>query len=204
MKNTTSNASVYDTTIRLIILLLIIGCSLLIMAPFANIVLWSAILAIAFHSLHKGLSEKMGGKPKWASFIIVFSMLIVFILPMGLLVSSLADSVEELKTSHNNGTLTIPVPDKSVKDWPIIGEKLYENWQFLSSDAKGFIEKHRNKFMTIGGTIVKGILGAVGGIVQISISLIIAGVLLAIEGTGEGVCRSYCKNDNQRCQRNSW
>jgi len=198
MKNTISGASVYDTTIRLIILLLIITCSLLIMAPFANIVLWSAILAIAFHSFHKGLSEKMGGKPKWASAIIVISILTVFIIPMGLVVSSLAEDVHQIKASHDAGTLTIPAPDKSVKDWPIIGEKLYENWQDFSSDPKEFVGKHQNKFREVTAAIVKGILGAIGGVLQMAISLIFAGVLLAIEGPGEGVRKFFRKVGGDR------
>lgn len=198
MNTQSSNHSVYDTTIRLIILLLIISCSLLIMAPFANIILWSLILSIAFYSLHQNLSQKMGGKPKWASFIIVGSILAVIILPTGLLVSSLADEVKELKASHDSGSLTIPAPDIKVKTWPVIGNKLYENWQKASADTKGFIIEHQEKIIEIGGTFVKGILGAVSGIIQIAISLIIAGVLLALEDSGEAIRKFFRKVGGER------
>ncbi len=168
------------------------------MAPFANIILWSLILAIAFYSLHNSLSKKIGGKPKWASFIIVFSILFIIIIPTGLLVSSLAEEVKELKASHNNGSLTIPAPDEKVKDWPVVGEKVYTNWLEASQDTKGFIAKHKEQIIEIGGTLVKGILGAVGGIIQIAISLIIAGVLLSIEQSGESIRQFFRKVGGDR------
>jgi len=198
MKNQTSNNFVYDTIIRLLILLLIIICSLMIMAPFANIILWSLILSIAFYSLHKNLSQKMGGKPKWASFIIVGSILSIIILPTGLLVGSLADEVTEAKLNYDNGTLTIPSPDAKVKSWPIIGEKIYANWQYASTDTKGFIAKNREQIIEIGGTLAKGILGAIGGITQIAISFIIAGVILTFEESGEAIRKFFRKVGGDR------
>jgi len=198
MKKQSGNNSVYDTTIRLIILLLIIVFSLLIMAPFANIILWSLILSIAFYSLHKSLSQKMGGKPKWASFLIVGSILGVIILPTGLLVGSLAGEVKEIKASYDNGNLTIRAPDAKVKDWPVIGEKIYANWQYASTNTKGFITEHKDQIIAIGRTFVKGILGAVSGIIQIALSFIIAGVLLCFEGSGEAIRKFFRKVGGDR------
>ncbi|MDZ7606933.1 MAG: hypothetical protein U5K79_15390 [Cyclobacteriaceae bacterium] len=65
MKNQTIYPSIYDTTIRLLILMLIVAWCLLIMAPFASIILWSLILAIAMYPLHKTLAQKMGARPNW-------------------------------------------------------------------------------------------------------------------------------------------
>jgi predicted PurR-regulated permease PerM len=75
--------SVYDTTIRLFILLLIIAWCLMILYPFVSIILWSLILAMAMNPLHSLLAKKMGGRPKLASFIIIFSILAIIILPTG-------------------------------------------------------------------------------------------------------------------------
>ncbi len=121
MENKISNNSVYDITIRLFILILIIAWCLMIMLPFVSIILWSIILSLAMFPLHSMLAKKMGGRPKWASFIIIFSILIIIILPAGLLIGSLVDEVKELKVSYDNGTLTIPQPTEKVKEWPIIG-----------------------------------------------------------------------------------
>ncbi len=116
MTNKTANNSVYDTTIRLFILLLIIAWCLMIMYPFVSIILWSLILAMAMYPLHSMLAKKMGGRPKLASFIIVFAILAIVILPTGLLIGSLVDEVKELKASYDAGTLSIPPPAEKVKD----------------------------------------------------------------------------------------
>ena len=193
MKNQNSNNSIYDTTIRLFILLLIVAWCLLIMYPFANIILWSLILALAMLPLHRSLAKKMGGRPKLASFIIVFSFLVIIILPTGLLISSLVDEVKEFKVSYENGTLTIPAPAEKVKEWPIIGNKLYDTWQSASVNLEQTIVKYKDQLTEIGTKLAKGILGAASAVIQILVSLIIAGILLVIEGAGESIRKFFRK-----------
>jgi predicted PurR-regulated permease PerM len=193
MKNQNSNNSIYDTTIRLFILLLIVAWCLLIMYPFANIILWSLILALAMLPLHRSLAKKMGGRPKLASFIIVFSFLVIIILPTGLLISSLVDEVKEFKVSYENGTLTIPAPAEKVKEWPIIGDKLYNTWQSASVNLEQTIVKYKDQLTEIGTKLAKGILGAASAVIQILVSLIIAGVFLVIGGAGESIRKFFRK-----------
>ena len=88
-----SNSSIYDTTIRLLILLLIIGWCIMLLLPFANILLWSIILAIAINPLHSKIAEKMGGKPKLSSFIIVIFALAIVFIPSWLLIDSLIEEM---------------------------------------------------------------------------------------------------------------
>ncbi len=114
MNSQSSGNNIYDTTIRLFILLLIIAWCLLIIYPFANIILWSFILAMAIYPLHSSLSRKMGGRSKLASLIIVLAILAIFIFPVGMLIGTLVDEVKELKQAYDSGNLAIPAPsDKS-------------------------------------------------------------------------------------------
>lgn len=193
MKNQMTNNSVYDITIRLFILLLIVGWCLMIMLPFVSIILWSLILALAMYPLHKTLSAKMGGKPKWASFIIIFAILAIIIVPTGLLIGSLVEEVKALKVSYDAGTLTIPPPTEKVKDWPIIGEKLYDLWYNMSTNLEQMLMKYRDQLLGVGKKIGMGILSAAGGMVQIVAALIIAGILLFIGGTGEAIRKFFRK-----------
>jgi predicted PurR-regulated permease PerM len=193
MNNKNSNNSVYDITIRLFILILITAWCLMIMLPFVSIILWSMILSLAMFPLHSALAKKMGGRPKLASFIIVFSILIIVILPTGLLIGSLVDEVKELKVSYDNGTLTIPPPTDKVKEWPIVGEKLYDLWYSASHNLGQFIVKYKDQLVEYGTKIGKGILSAAGGVVQIVAALLIAGILLAIGGTGEEIRKFFRK-----------
>jgi predicted PurR-regulated permease PerM len=193
MTNKILNNSVYDITIRLFILILIVTWCLMIMYPFVSIILWSMILALAMFPLHTWLAKKMGGRPKLASFIIIISILIIVILPTGLLIGSLVEEVKALKVSYDNGELTIPEPTEKVKEWPIIGEKLYDTWYAASDNLGLFVIKYKDQLVEYGSKIGKGILSAAGGVVQIIVALFIAGILLAIGGTGEEIKKFFRK-----------
>lgn len=193
MKNLSSNNSVYDITIRLFILLLIVGWCLMIMLPFVSIILWSIILALAMYPLHHSLSVKMGGKPKLASFIIIFAILAIIIVPTGFLIGSLVDEVKALKVIYDAGTLTIPPPTEKVKEWPIIGEKLYDLWYNLSDDLEQMLIKYQDQLLGVGKKIGMGILSAAGGVIQIVAALIIAGILLFLGGTGDAIRKFFRK-----------
>jgi len=185
MNNISSNNSVYDTTIRLFILILIVAWCLMILYPFVSIILWSLILAMAMHPLHSLLAKKMGGRPKLASFILIFSILAIIILPVGFLIGGLVDQVKELKVIYDKGDLTIPPPTEKVKDWPVVGEKLYETWQSASVNLEKMVLKYQDQLLAVGKKVGTGIISAVGGVVQIVVALLIAGVLLTFGGAGE-------------------
>jgi predicted PurR-regulated permease PerM len=190
--------SIFDTTIRLLILLLIVAWCLLIMYPFMNIILWSLILAVALYPLHSKLSKKLGGKPKLASFIIILTILVIVILPTWFLIGSLIDEIKALKVSYDSGTLTIPPPAEKIKAWPIIGEKLYTTWQSAYVNLEQVIVKYQDQLIGIGHKLAMGILSAAGGVIQIMVSLFIAGILLVIGGAGEAIRNFFRKAAGNR------
>jgi predicted PurR-regulated permease PerM len=193
MTNKTANNSVYDTMIRMFILVLIVAWCLMIMLPFVSIILWSLIFALALHPLHSSLSKKMGGKPKLASFLIIFSFLIIVILPASLLIGSLVDEVKEVKVAYNEGTLSIPAPTENVKEWPVIGEKLFTAWQNVSVDLEQTIIKNKEQLTELATKLAKGILSTASAVIQIIVSLIIAGILLTIGSLGESIRKFFRK-----------
>jgi predicted PurR-regulated permease PerM len=165
----------------------------MIMLPFVSIILWSIILALAMYPLHSSLSVKMGGKPKLASFIIIFAILAIIIVPTGFLIGSLIDEVKALKVIYDSGTLTIPPPTEKVKEWPIIGERLYDLWYNLSANLEQMLIKYQDQLLGVGKNIGMGILSAAGGVVQIVAALIIAGILLFVGGTGDAIHKFFRK-----------
>jgi predicted PurR-regulated permease PerM len=193
MKNQASGDSVYDTTIRLFILILIVGWCLAIMYPFVSIILWSLILAMAMHPLHKIMTEKMGQRPKLASTLIVLTILALIFIPTWLLIDSLYTEVKALKASFDNGTLTIPPPTEKVKEWPIVGEWLYDAWLNASVSLVQTAMKYKDQLIEIGSKLGKGIFSAASGLVQIMISFIIAAIILVFGEAGEAVRKFFRK-----------
>ncbi|WP_033418252.1 AI-2E family transporter [Cytophaga aurantiaca] len=193
MNNQSPAHSFYDTTIRMIFLLIIIVWCLLILNPFANVLLWSLILALAMLPLHRFLSKKLGEKPKLASFILVFSFLLLVIIPLFVVVTSLVEEVMQLKATYVTDPLTIPAPDEKIKSLPVIGKKLYTNWLAISTDKDAFVQSHQEQLIEFGKVFMKGILGAVSSIIQLILSLCIAGVLLAYDDTGKWLREFFIK-----------
>jgi predicted PurR-regulated permease PerM len=193
MPNKTENQSVFDITIRLIILLLIVAWCVMILYPFLSIILWSFILAMAFSPLHKKLVGLMGGKPRIASAIIVLVCLAIIIVPSWFFLDSIIKEIKELKANFQGSGITIPAPSQSVRSWPIIGDPLYNLWYSASDDLGQTIMKYKDQLTAFGSKIAKGILSAASGIMQMMFSLIIAGVLLTIGGAGEAVRKFFRK-----------
>jgi len=193
MKENLTKSSVYDTTIRLIVLLFIIGWCIMILLPFANILLWSVILAIALNPLHQKLSTKIGEKPKWASFLIVLSALVIIFVPCWLLVDSLIVEIKGLKIDFHSDIFKIPAPTLQVKDWPIVGEKIYDFWLNASLHLDETLIKYQDQLTALGSKLIKGIFGAVSGILQISISFIIASILLVYGKVDESLRKFFKK-----------
>ena len=198
MKNSNLNNSAYDTMIRMFFLMLIIAWCLLIMLPFVHIMLWGLILGVAFMPIHSSLTKWMGGKPKLASTIIVLTTLAILIIPSLFFLDSIIEGVKGIKSSYQAGTLTIPQPSEKVKSWPLIGNKIYGIWSAGSSDLGNFIEKYKDQLVNIGGKIAKGVLGAASGLFQLIGAVIIAGILLVVEGTGEAVRKFFRKVAGKR------
>ncbi len=193
MKNLQPVNSLYETTIRLMVLLFVIAWCLMIMYPFLSIILWSATLSMALLPLHKILAQKFKGKPKTASIVIVFGILVLLLLPSGMLMFSVVDEVATLKTLYKNGMLTIPSPNVKVKDWPVIGEKLYDTWYAASVNLKQLIIEHKDQIIEPAKKIAHSLLGVIGGIFMITVSTIIAGILLTVEGLGNSLRNFFRK-----------
>ncbi len=198
MKNQSTNNSVYDTIIRLVILFLIIIWCLLIMQPFLSILLWSIILTLVLLPLHNRLTKVFKGKSKLAAFVMIFTFLLIFFLPSWLLIDQMADEVKLLKEKFNTGTLSIPPPTEQVREWPVVGEKLYDTWQGASVNLEQTMIKHKDQIAESGKKLIKGLLSTAGGILQIMISLIIAGIMLGIGKSGELAYKLFRKIAGKR------
>jgi predicted PurR-regulated permease PerM len=174
--------NIYDTMIRIGFLAFIITWCVMILFPFIQILLWGVIFAITLNPLHRSLTKRLGGRGKIALLILVLACLAIIFIPGWFLLDASLGTFREMKESLDAGTLAIPAPAEQVRDWPVIGEKVYALWNSASTNMGLFIATHEDQVVAIGKTLVEGILNATSGLFQMFISLIIAGVLLV---TGE-------------------
>lgn len=177
--NNTPVTQAIEIAIRLGILIIIVAWCLKILMPFASLIVWGAIIAIAIHKPFLMLVEKLGGRKKMAATLISLSGIAIILIPVILLSESLIESATILGTQIDEGTATIPAPTENVRSWPLIGEKVYEIWNQASINLVGVVAKYSEQISTIGMKLLSLAAGFSGGILKFLFSMLVAGAFLS-------------------------
>lgn len=173
------NRRVIDITIKLSAMAIIILWCLAIIKPFILITIWAAILAVALYPVHAKLSTLLRGNKKLASTVIALVGISLIAIPSINLSSSAIDSAQHVYTGLEEGTLKIPAANESIKEWPVVGEKLFTLWQEASQDIQKVASRYPEQIKSFSSTLLSAVAGIGGGIFQFIISLIIAVVFMA-------------------------
>ena len=174
-----------DIAIRLAVIGVIVLWCMRIVAPFVLPVLWGVIIAVALYPVFLKLKKWLGGRNTLAGTVFILGSLALVLVPTVLLTGSVVDSTKGLAHGIEEGTLVVPSPSDSVKEWPVIGEKTHATWLQASRDLEDALGKHADQLKGLGAWLV-GEAAAMGVvIVQTIFSLIIAGVFM-MNATGSG------------------
>ena len=114
-----------DAVVRIGLIAVLVILCVRVFAPFAALVLWALILAIALYPLHRRFAQRLGGRQGCAATLLVVAGLLLVGVPTVMLGGSFASHVHEGSTAFENNTVTIPHPAPAVADWPVIGKRVY-------------------------------------------------------------------------------
>lgn len=176
--NLSSDNKIVYHAIQLVVLGIILVKCFHIIEPFLNILLWGFILSITLQPLHKKLGNKLKGRTTLAASILTVIMLLLIILPATWLLLTSVEEVKELKNSIHADQLIVPVPNESVKEWPIVGEKIYAAWTEASIEKSSFILNHKEELKPIALKLISLISSAGKGILIFIGAIIIGGIML--------------------------
>jgi len=148
------------------------------------IIVWSILVAVALFPMYDKVIKLFKGKKKGlvtALFTIV--LLAIIVVPTMNLTTSVVHSAQEFNDDFSEGNIKIPPPAETVKDWPLIGNKVYTAWSNANQNMESFIVKYKEPI----GNVLKGLFnsftGLMGSVFLALFSLIIAGVfMLSAEG----------------------
>lgn len=177
--------NIFDIIIRLGVLFGLLGWCLMILAPFLSPVLWGILIAVMLYPLYTFMLKKLGNNSRVSAVVIALALLALVILPSLLFVSSLVDGVQTLGSQMEDGELTIPPPTDSVRDWPLIGNKLFELWTLASENLEKAIDRFDTQVAAIGRFMLSSMVDTGLGILKFILSIIIAAVLLATSVDGK-------------------
>jgi predicted PurR-regulated permease PerM len=173
------NRRIIDIAIKLSAMAMIILWCMSIIKPFILITVWAAILAVALYPLHEKMTALLKGNKKLASTIIAIVGISIIAIPSINLSSSAIDSAQHVYNGIEDGTLKIPAADESIKEWPLVGEKLFNLWRDASQDIQKVAGQYPEQLKSFSSTLLSAVAGIGGGILQFIVSLIIAVVFMA-------------------------
>lgn len=173
-----------EAAIRISLLALLVIWCFNIVRPFIMPILWGAIMAVAIYPMFLKAQVRLGGREKLTATLITLIALAILIIPAVMLSESLIDGSQQLAAEYDDGTLTVPPPSESVKDWPLVGEKLHSVWSLASNNLEGALIKFKPQVEAFGKWFLSSAAGVGAGVLMFVISIIIAGVFLVFARSG--------------------
>ncbi len=168
-----------DIAIRIGVLALLIAWCFQILRPFITPVIWGAIIAIAFYPACRKLRDLLGGRIKMAAAILTIITLLLIILPSIKMVGSLVDGMTYLNGKIQSGEIKVPPPPDNIDSWPVIGKPLKNRWHEASVNLKTTLARYVPQLKAVSLKLLELAMNTTLGILQITLSIIIAGVLMA-------------------------
>ena len=178
-----------NIAIRIGVLALLIAWCFQILRPFITLVIWGAIIAISFYPVCSKLSDFLGNRIKMAASIITVIALLLIILPSIQMVGSLVDGVTYLNVKIHSGEIKVPPPPEGIDSWPVVGEWLKSSWHEASVNLKATLLRYAPQLKTISLRLLEFAMGTTMGLLQFTLSIIIAGVLMANAKGGGNLVR---------------
>ena len=192
MKNENNTEEAYMqrsvmVALRIGFVALLFGLSYWILKPFISPVVWGIIIAVGIYPIHMRFARLLGNRAKLSAVLISLIGISIIVVPSILFTSSTVKTVSEIVTSIEDETLEVQPPDASVKDWPLIGEKIFAFWSSAARDLTTTLKKYEPQLREMAPKLTSAIGKMVGSILLFIISMIIASSLLLLAEPGKKI-----------------
>jgi predicted PurR-regulated permease PerM len=172
-----NNARIIDLVVRLFCLGLLFFAGYTLLRPFVTVILWGAILAIAWFPLFLWLKSLLRGRSQLATVILTLLGIGIIVGPVSAIAAVLAGNLRTLADYLATGAPVVPPPPASVADWPVIGDRLSVLWGQASTNLGAFAHRFEPQLKELGTTSLALAASTGMTVLKFIISIIIAGVL---------------------------
>ncbi|MEE4293307.1 MAG: AI-2E family transporter [Xanthomonadales bacterium] len=179
--NVSTVRTAIEIAVNLLLIFVILYWCLNILKPFISIIAWAGVIAIAMYKPFQKLQSLLGGSRKLALLLFTVFGLATVIVPAVLFVGSIIDSAQSITSSLESGDIDIQPPSENVKDWPLVGDRVYTNWSQAATNFEDWLENNADLLKGITGGLLSRAadLGLGIGVLQFIISTLIAAAFLA-------------------------
>jgi predicted PurR-regulated permease PerM len=172
-------ARLLDVLIRAGLIAVLAVLCYTVFAPFLTLMAWAVILAITIYPLQQSLARRIGGKQGLAATIVVLVGCVLLVAPTALLMDSFGSSVHDFVIAVKDNTLEVPAPRESVREWPVVGKKVYDFWSRAHTDLPGLVQSLQPKIGELARKALSIVASLGFGLLQFLVSFIIAGIVMA-------------------------
>lgn len=179
-----------DIAIRLILIGMILLWCFRIFEPFIIPVVWGVILSVALGPLFTRLTVVVGGRRGLTAVLFTLLALALVIAPTYRVTESAIRSVVEFDRRVEDGTVRIPVPDERVRDWPLVGDRIYGVWAAAHDNLQGALTVYEPQVRTARTWAVGKARGLGSALMHTMLALVMAGFMLTYAEHGAGRARA--------------
>lgn len=173
-----------DGMIRIGLIAMLVILCVNVFAPFAGLMLWALILAIALYPLHRLIARRLGGRQGSSATLLVLAGLLVIGLPTVMIGGSFAEHVHDAYQAIESNAVTIKQPAPSVAEWPLVGKKIYSSWNAAADNLPAYLEQHQPEIKKLSKWLLAAAANTAGSVLLFLGSLIIAGIMMAYGESG--------------------
>lgn len=178
-KSDRTTTSFIEVAIRLGALALLLYWTLILVRPFLSIAIWSAVLTVALYPVFEWTSHQLGGRRRIAAALITFLSLLIIIGPATWLALGLVDGLRLISERLDLANLTIPPPSISVKDWPLVGQPIYQFWELASTNLSAALAQIVPQLKPLGSSLLRIGADTGLGIIMFLAAIVVAGFLFS-------------------------
>jgi len=168
-----------EIAVNLGLIFIIVAWCLQILSPFVSLLAWGAIIAISVYPLFLRLLDKLGGRRKLAVTIIAVVGLALVIVPAWMFTNSMISNATEFAASAESGEFHISPPPESVKDWPLVGDRVYEGWTAAAANLRVYLQEYQETTRKVAEVFLKKAAGAGVGVLVFLASILVGAAFLA-------------------------
>jgi predicted PurR-regulated permease PerM len=165
-------------TIAVVAILALLVSSLFIVQPLLGAVIWATMIVVATWPVLLNLQRWLWGKRALAVTVMTLGLFLLFAVPIGLAVGSVAGRLGELQSGQLSN-IAVPPPPGWVQKVPIVGSKIDTAWREVSTGQVDLTTKIQPYLRTIVAWLGRKAGSFLALVVQLIVIVIAAGILYA-------------------------
>jgi predicted PurR-regulated permease PerM len=171
----------------------LIAASFWILRPFLVALVWATMIVVATWPLMLKLQRRLRGKRTLAIALLTVVMMLVFVLPFWVAISTLAEYKDEVGTwTKSLQHVDIPQPPAFVDDIPVVGSKITAAWRDAAGQGWAALFAKLQPYIVRALQWLASEAGTVGALViQILLTIVITAVLYANGETAATAVRRF-------------